>query len=169
VLHEDICTGLEAGADFVCAKDLVGQPALWQQRLTEILSWSRGRVWRKVVKLQADSPCSSRHADWISIYNRALQLALGRRLSAGLLRWVARRAVLQTLAHQGHDDPNSWLDADGIALLPSLVEAVDPETAACLGASLVEQLWCLLGATECTYFAEALAPVIPGLPKALIL
>src|SRR4051812_20516515 len=41
VLHEDICAGLEAGADLVFAKDLVSQIGEWQRRLSEILGWTR--------------------------------------------------------------------------------------------------------------------------------
>jgi CheY-like chemotaxis protein len=170
VLHEDICAGLDAGADFVCAKDLVGQEARWHRRLAEILGWRVGRVWENVVACTVDGPRPSPPPDWFTKVNRALQLALGRRLSVGLLRVVLRKAVLQTLARQGrHGGPDDWLDADGVGLNPNQFAAAGPETAALLGASLVEQLWRLLSADDCAFFAEALAPVLLARPNVLFL
>jgi CheY-like chemotaxis protein len=169
VLHEDICAGLEAGADLVFAKDLVSQIGEWQRRLGEILAWTRGRVLTKLLAWRAAAPAPppAPPADWPALYNQALQQTHARRLSASLLQALLHRAVLQTFAHAGrHDDPAAWLGPGGLDA-SRIVAAAGPETVAVLGASLAEQLWCVLGAHDSRGFAAALGPVVPGLREAL--
>jgi CheY-like chemotaxis protein len=167
VLHEDICAGLEAGADLVFAKDLVSQIGEWQRRLGEILAWTRGRVLTKLLAWRGTSPWPSPPADWPALYNQALQQTLARRFSASLLRTLLHRAVRQTFVQTARpDDPAAWLDVDRGGLSTAPV-AAGPEAAAVLGASLAEQLWCVLGSRDGAFFAEALADVLPGLREAL--
>ena len=116
-LHEDIAAGLEAGADLVCAKDLIVQPKEWQQRLTEILAWTRGRVWAKMVTWRAQAVWPTPPADWLAVYNRALRQALARRISGQLLRVLLLRAITATLAHdQRPEEAPVWLHADDVIL-----------------------------------------------------
>jgi DNA-binding response OmpR family regulator len=167
VLHDDICAGLEAGADLVFAKDLVSQLGEWQRRLREILGWTRGRVFTKLEARWGTDPCPDPPADWVAVYNQALQQTLARRFSASLQRTLLRRAVLQALAHTGRaGDPDAWLDFDRGGLCAGGTVG-GAETAAALGASLAEQLWCVLGSPDSAFFADALAAVLPALREAL--
>jgi CheY-like chemotaxis protein len=167
VLHDDICAGLEAGADLVFAKDLVSQLGEWQRRLRGILGWTRGRVFTKLLAWRGASPWPEPPADWVAVYNQALQQTLARRFGASLLRTLLRRAVLQSFAHTGRaGDPDAWLDLDRGGLCAGRT-AGGPETAAALGAALAEQLWCVLGSPDSAFFADALAAVLPGLREAL--
>jgi CheY-like chemotaxis protein len=160
VLHEDICAGLDAGADLVFAKDLVSQIGEWERRLREILDWTRGRVLANLLAWRGTSPWPSPPADWLSLYRQALQQTLARRSSAGLLRTLLQRAVLQAFDPTDRpDDPAAWLDRNRIA--------AGPEAAAALGAALAEQLWCVLGLRDSAFFAAALASVLPGLTEAV--
>jgi CheY-like chemotaxis protein len=169
VMQDAICEGLEAGADLVLAKHLITEEPEWQQRLREILRWMRGQVWVKLVALKTSPAWPSPPPNWIAVYNQALQQVLVRRFGSGLLRVLLHRAVQQTFAcRQRPGDPSAWVSADGASLNERRITA-DPETAAALGASLAEQMWCLLGSRDSAFFAAALAPIVPGLTEAVLL
>ena len=106
---------------------------------------------------------------WVTLYNRALQLAFVGRLTAGILHVVLQTALRQTFAHLNRqDDVRTWLSQEGTPLLNErLVSALAPEAVVFLGAVLAEQMWCLLGTLDSAFFLEALAPVVPGLTEAI--
>ena len=83
---------------------------------------------------------------------------------------MLQRALGYTFAHENRrDDPHVWLQSGDIALKEEkLVSATEPETVAFLGASLAEQMWCLLGSRDSAFFTAALTPVVPDLTEALL-
>jgi CheY-like chemotaxis protein len=168
-LHENLRAGLEAGADVVFAKDLVVQPDDWRRRLAEILAWSRGRVWTNLVAWKTDHAWPAPPPDWLGVYNQALRQGLARGMSGSLLRVLVQRAINQTCAHERRgDEGHAWLHVTDAALNEAhLAPLATPETVAFLGASLAEQMWCLLGSRDSEFFTAALAPVVPGLTEAL--
>jgi CheY-like chemotaxis protein len=170
-LHDDICAGLEAGADLVFAKDLIVDADAWRQRLAEILAWTRGRVWEKLVAWKAERAWPTPPPDWLAVTNRALRQALARHLSAEVLRVVLKRAIRATFAHDlRHEETRTWLHATEAVLNEERVAAAtSPESVTFLGASLAEQMWCLLGSRDSAFFTAALTPVIPGLTEALLI
>jgi CheY-like chemotaxis protein len=170
-LQEDIWAGLEAGADLVFAKDLIVEEDAWRRRLAEILAWTRGRGWAKLVAWKAERAWPPPPPDWLAAYNRALRQALTRRLSAQVLRVVLKRAVRDTFAHDlRHEEACAWLHATDATLNEERVApATSPESVAFLGASLAEQMWCLLGSRDSAFFTAALTPVVPGLTEAMLL
>jgi CheY-like chemotaxis protein len=168
-MDRDISAGLAAGADFVFAKNLVGDEGKWRERLAEILAWTRGRVWETLVACNTEPAWPSPPLDWLAIYNRTLQQALIGRLTARILHVVLQLAIRKTHAHLNRPaDARAWLHPEGTPLLDaSLVSAVSPETVVFLGAALAEQMWCLLGTLDSASFTEALARVVPGLTEAI--
>ena len=167
-MHDDIRAGLEAGADLVFDKDLVVQPDAWRQRLAEILAWSRGRAWAKLVAWKTESVWATPPPDWPTIYNRALRQAVAR-LSTGVLRVLLLRSLHGMFAqYQRNDDALAWLHPSEAAFASERLQPAEPETIAFLGVSLAEQMWCMLGSRDSAFFTAALAPVVPGLTEALL-
>ena len=170
MLQEDIEAGLEAGADFVFAKDLVTRPDEWRQRVVEILGWSYGRTWNLLVASNTERTWPTPPVGWVSLCNEALEQVLARRLATNLLPVMLRRAVDHTITRLNRkDDPRGWLRAGGAALnTERLASVADPETAAHLCVSMADQLWCVLGSQDSGMFADVLAPVVPHLKEALL-
>jgi two-component system, OmpR family, phosphate regulon response regulator PhoB len=166
-LHEDICAGLEAGADLLFAKDLMVQEDEWRRRLAEILVWTHGRVWANLVAWNAERAWPTPPADWLARYNGALRQAVARRISGQVVRIVLKRAVLETLARENRqDEVHSWLHAEEAALEEQrAATATNAEFVAFLGAALAEQMWCLLGSRDSAFFTAALTSVVPGLTE----
>ena len=168
-LDRDISAGLAAGADFVFAKNLVRDEVKWQVRVAEILAWTRGQVWEKLAAGNRESTWPSPPPTWLATYNQALQKAVVGRLTARILQVVLQSALRKMFAHLNRpEDARAWLHREGTPLLDaSLVSAVTPEAVVFLGAALAEQMWCLLGTLDSTFFIEVLAPVIPNLMEAI--
>ena len=169
-MQDDIRQGLEAGADLLFAKNLVTQMDDWQARLKEILAWTRGRVWRKLVALKTSAAWPAPPPDWVRLYNQTLQQVLARHFGADMLRVLLYRAVQQTFVWKKRsEEPSAWLAGDGALLHESrIAAAADAETMAILGASLAEQVWSVLGSRDSATFAAALAPIVPGLKEAVL-
>lgn len=140
-----LAEGLDAGADFFLAKDLLGNPAAWQTRLGEVLT-GVGRP----PPLGRRGELTLSPAAWPNALSRALRLPalqqLGPEVIGALLRRAARRI----------DPPlaPAWLGSDGRS--PDLAR-VPPEQYAALGRALEEEWWRVLGAAAAGAFRAALA------------
>jgi CheY-like chemotaxis protein len=167
-LHEDIRAGLEAGADLVFDKDLMVQPDAWHQRLLEILAWTHGRTWTKMVALRKECVWPTPPPNWSVVYNHALRQAVAR-LSTAVLRVLLLRTLQGTFAqYPRNDDVLAWMHPSEAALAGERLHSVEPETVAYLGVSLAEQMWCMLGSRDSAFFSAALAPIVPGLTESLL-
>jgi DNA-binding response OmpR family regulator len=164
-LPGDVAAGLEAGADFVLAKDLIVRPPDWQRRLEEILARAHGQPPGPSLGWEADAGAGPL-GDWVGPLNKVLGHASLRRLGAEVLHVVLRRALEQT--SNGNRLPAtdllSWLK-DGTRLDPGLVGSVPARLACAFLAQLADQLWCLLGTEGSAALRLALAEILPGRPK----
>jgi CheY-like chemotaxis protein len=154
---EDVVSGLEAGADYVVAKDLLAQPEAWQSRLREILAPGDGLEGAASVKCQCNALLPQAPLGALEALNRALRHPLMRQLGSDVVRHVLRRAVAASVGGDG----GRWLEADGLALDVRYVAAAGSgEAVAALTAAVDGQLQRLLG-------TEASAPVREALRGAI--
>jgi CheY-like chemotaxis protein len=147
---QDVVAGLEAGADFILSKDLLCQPAAWQERLGEILRPPPGRLPPEFLTWLKKTPHDPRRL--AEQLNQALRRPPAWQLGAGVVQVLVRRAWQQALqappggiSPDAHDT-NGWLSPDGQGIDPErFAQAAAPEVASRFFKSLAEQLWCLLG------------------------
>jgi CheY-like chemotaxis protein len=163
-LSEAIAAGLEAGVDYLIAKDLVGHPARWQIRLGEILPEAHGQPRRRLVEWAGvgPHPSSPQAAPWFVLLAKAMRHPPLRDAGPEVLRILLRRAL--TAASPTFSE--AMIASDGRSLLPGgLPSDPPPETLRRLVGSLADQVWRLLGAEAASPFWEALAEVVPGAPR----
>jgi CheY-like chemotaxis protein len=168
-LVEDIAAGLEAGADFLLAKDLVCRPSQWQQRLAEILE-RRGRLCgrrggpsaRASLEYQPEWRLSPLPDGWVLAVNRALAHPSVRVVGGAVLRVLLQRAVRECANLGEVAGALSWLDADGERFDPERAgRSLPGQLAAALLVALTEQLWCLLGSQGSAPWRAALLGLLP--------
>jgi CheY-like chemotaxis protein len=152
---EDIVSGLEAGADYVVAKDLLARPDEWAARLSDILL--RGVGLPPPHSLYWEGHDFPPHAplEGIEALNRALRHPLVRQLGSDVARFVLRRAVRR--AGVGDPDAGRWLQPDGLSLdARHVATAVPCGAVAALVVAVTEQLERLLGTEAAAPAREAL-------------
>jgi CheY-like chemotaxis protein len=153
---DDLLRGLEAGADFVAAKDLIGRPAAWLDRLREILARDGLRDAARVNcsgydLLPPPSP------EGLTALNRALRHPLLRQLGPDVVRFILRRALPRA-------GGGRWLETDGLALDAAHVAASGSGSdVMAFAAAVTEQLNRLLGPEATAPMREALAAAVDGL------
>jgi CheY-like chemotaxis protein len=141
----DIAAGLEAGADFLLAKDLLAQPEAWRDRIGEILTSADSQPPSILVScLQGLSPAQPMDK-WFEAINQALRHSTVTRLGRDVLRVLVRRA-----ARRGQllpDEAAEWLlSGDLTRGRAKLGEAGSADTLQAFAFALLEQL-CRLGGT----------------------
>lgn len=163
----DVADGLEAGIDFVFAKDLVAQPDAWQRRLSDILTAADGRPGaysvgcshpdRTTPPLLTLRPAD----DWGARLRQALHHGSLRPLGTAAVRIVLRQALAHAVGPQAAAEADRWLSPGGTGLDAA------PAAVVRLTAALLRQVWCLLGTEACAPFRAALDLVVPGLSEML--
>jgi CheY-like chemotaxis protein len=149
---EDVVSGLEAGADYLVAKDLLARPEGWQARVREILAARDGLGGAVSLSCQRNDLLPRESPESVAALNRALRHPLLRPLGSDVMRLVLRRAA--------GGDGARWLEPDGLALDAGRVAASAPPGAVrAFAAAVTEQLHRLLGgAAAPAYEALAAAP-----------
>jgi len=149
----DLVRGLDAGADLICVKDLLGRPEQCQQRLEEILAWAAGRR----------APASLRWQGKVGAEQlaRAVAVQLGH-VTPELLATLWRRTVQDAYAAAPGWMPSAaltgaWLDAERGTLDAVRLARAGPEIVQLLGTLFVEQWWCMVGTAGSAAFRAALA------------
>jgi CheY-like chemotaxis protein len=154
-LDGDVAAGLDAGVDFVFAKDLAAQPDAWGRRLAEILGWSHGRPSMPPLgwTVEVERP----PAEWVPALNRALRRPPLRGVGPEATRALLRRALEQALAPPVSAAAlAAWRTPDGLALDPARSPpALPPGSAARVAAAVAEQFGRLLGADAAAAFRAA--------------
>jgi DNA-binding response OmpR family regulator len=163
----DIPAGLDAGADFVVAKDLAARPDAWTRRVAEILKRTHGRQRRRPVAWHGVQTSSARVAtDWAAALARAVRHVALRPLGADVLLWLVRRSLADVFL-ASEQLPSAWtgllLDATGRPAEGSPEAATAPAVAA----ALAVRTWCLLGAEAGAPVLDALRHAVPGLSELL--
>jgi len=175
-LAQDIVAGLEMGVDFVISKELITEPDAWQTRLREILGWSYGRRWQRLVSCLEDVPLPELPANWTASLNQALRHASLKRLRPQILRFLLLRCLRQVVSsHITDDELSRWLVPEEAMLavnrLPAslgcLEQRATMESVVVLTVSLAEQTWSILGTEATAGFRSALAPLIVGFEEFL--
>lgn len=169
----DVADGLEAGIDFVFAKDLVAQPDQWQRRLADILTATHGRAAAHSVGCSHADWASPRLLtlrpadDWIVRLRQALHHGSLRPLGTAAIRILLRRALAHAFGPQAAAaEVDRWLSPNGAGLDPGpLPSHPAPAAVVRLAAALRHQVWCLLGTEACAPFRAALDLVVPGLSE----
>ncbi len=155
---EDVVSGLEAGADYVVAKDLLGRPEAWQARLREILGDCDGPRTAGPVDYGGKVLLPQPPFEAVEALNRALRHPLLRELGPDVVRLVLRRAADRI------GDGGRWLEAGGLALdVRHVAAAASGEAVARLAAAVAEQLQRLLGTEASAPAREALRGAVDAL------
>jgi DNA-binding response OmpR family regulator len=168
-LADDLVAGLDAGADFIVCKDLVGQPEAWQRRVEEILSRTDGRARPWFLRWQEGERRPRVFTNWADVLSQSLRQLAGRINGGEVLQWALRRSVHQAWGSR-FDVPTlaSWLTGDGLGIDPRrLPSTVGARSVCVLIAVLAERLWCLLGTEASAAWRQALAAAVPALAELL--
>jgi CheY-like chemotaxis protein len=159
-LPGDIAAGLEAGADYLFSKELVGRPADWQRRLAEILNHSHSQPQIRLLGWSKDVTFPETTPDWAARVNQALRHPALRKVAPEVMRVVLRRALQRAFAPGlSAAEPEGWMTPGEATLaLDRAPRDLPREAVAGLFAALAEQVWCLLGDEATAPFLEALPP-----------
>jgi CheY-like chemotaxis protein len=141
-LAGDIAAGLEAGADYVLSKDLVTQPALWQERVAEILAHAGGRRSRPSLACQEDRP-GPLPPGWKESLEQVLRRLASRLVPPEILAVLVRKGLARARP----------VPLSGSATIP---DELDRPGAVLLIDALCEQLECVLGSHASRPACEAL-------------
>jgi CheY-like chemotaxis protein len=166
-LPGDVAAGIDAGADFVFAKELICDPEAWRARLAEILAHV---TKRKPPYSQTEAQAvqySWLPSDWTASLRLALHHPSIRRLGLEVVRAFLRRAAPPGLVPpSATPDPGTWLLSDEWTLAAwNAFPASPPETVAAFIARLAELVWSLLGTEASGPFQAALAEGFPNVPR----
>lgn len=166
-LHQDIVKGLQAGATFAVAKDLISQPVLWLQRLREILAYPDGRFVRRSVSFTKSRDLPVFPTDFLTVLKQAIRQGPLRQLGLPVLQLLLQRAVSE-LDLSGTIPPEGmvhWLVGDNLHPGNVDVESTTIKHPNLLAASLFDQVWCLLGTEGTNSFRTALLALLPALSE----
>jgi len=144
----DLVSGLEAGADYVVAKDLLRRPEAWQARVAEILAADDGLTAPVSLSYQRNSLLPPLQPQGVAALERALRHPLLRQLGLDVARLILRRAVRRAadLGAPNGGDAGRWLQPDGLTLdAVYLTTTVSSQAVAAFTGSVAEQLERLLG------------------------
>jgi hypothetical protein len=160
---DDVAAGLEAGAEYVLAKELLLQPEAWEARLREILPAPHGR--REVLfleLLQRNAPTSTTQQG-LDVINRTLRVLVRHSPGPQVVRVLVNKA-LRLIRGQSLDStpaaPGAWLLPDGLGLQPG---GLTVRECSRIAFDLANQLWRVLG-KEGTAAIEALLSAAPEIP-----
>jgi CheY-like chemotaxis protein len=159
-MPEDVAEGLEAGADYLVCKDLVGHPERWRRRLADILPPEHGQ--RRLGRIGWNSCPAEPLGSWPARLHEALRHPALRGVGPEVMRVVLRRALAAafTPAPAGAVLPDGrTLDAARLPASPR------PEELVRLVTSLAGQVWCLMGTEDSAPLWPALALLVPGCPE----
>jgi CheY-like chemotaxis protein len=145
-LTGDVAAGLEAGADFLISKDLVGRPEEWQRRVSEVLAHSlarpRGQSLGGPLGYLPRWVVGQPPPDWTARLNRALAGPAVRQLGPNVLSIVVGRALLQAGCTARE---TAWLAPEGGRLDLEGLPSPRSEQVVSLLAAVAEQMDRLLG------------------------
>jgi DNA-binding response OmpR family regulator len=157
-LPEDVLAAFEAGVDFFVDKDLLGQPAAWQERLSDLLTWRQAPREHPLARWRGQQAGKELCRDWRRRLHLALHHSALQSIDAEIVRLLLQRAVAP--AHQAE----GIVSADGRSLI---LDQLSADTSAAdvlpLFDGLAEQVWRLLGSAACTPFWEELQRVFCGI------
>jgi CheY-like chemotaxis protein len=159
MMAHDVAAGWREGADYLLAKDLVTSAPDWQRRVQEILEHARGQSpipslgWPK----EKDDLLLSR---WGEVLHAALDHPSLRSLGVEVIEQVHRRALVGAFGSEGQ---RAWLEpqAGGAALVSRPPGGID-SVRHCF-ASLIDQVWRLLGSGPSTQLVAALRATVNAL------
>lgn len=168
-LAEAIARGLEAGADYLVAKELVSQPAAWQKRLADIWAQGGGRPAPMLVGLPGERDLPPVPDGWMTSLQRALRHPSIKEVGPEILRVFLHQALAQAFTpatpgaapHPGLFPEGTSLDPDGFPR-PCPPRAVFQTLVV-----LSERMRCLLGTEASAPFRATLAGVVPGFSELL--
>lgn len=140
---EDICAGLEAGADYVACKDLLATPAAWQHRVSAILAGPSGRAAGTLLMCRESRPSHPplTGEEALASLNQALKLPCVRQMGTEVLRVLLRRAVARRSVPGA---PDAWLHPGGALDRERALRDWGPAAVA-FAAALAEQMWRAVG------------------------
>jgi DNA-binding response OmpR family regulator len=151
---EDLQAGLDAGADFFIAKELLCQPSAWAQRVSEILEGRDGRKVPESLGLQHVHVDAPSWGGWLDCINQAFQSAPLRALDGELLDLLIRHAARRI----GLESPPFWwssivpgLDVSRLGTAVSIRTDVQTFTTA-----VAEVLWRVSGSATSRPLYDAL-------------
>ncbi len=165
-LPQDMILELEAGVDFVVSKELITEPDAWQTRLREILAWTHGRHWQRLVSWMDETALPELPANWPTALNQALRHNSLKQLRPQILRFLLWRSLRQVVSSYVTDaELTHWLAPGEAALAVNRVPAslgckerrASVESVVVLAVSLAEQTWSILGAEATAAFRSSLA------------
>jgi DNA-binding response OmpR family regulator len=156
-LPRDVAAGWQAGADYLLAKNLVTQPAAWQERVDEILAHAHGQAPPRSLGWLSGGN-SALLSNWGRVLNRALDHTALRPLAAEVIDQVLRRALAcsfgPAIGISGSSRSPAAFDVERLSPAPSVVAVRD-----CF-ASLLDQVWRLLGTDACALFEADLRKLL---------
>jgi CheY-like chemotaxis protein len=166
---DDVALGIDAGAEYLVAKDLVCQPDAWRLRLEEILTPldSRGAVCQLSWKVgpQGHSP------EAFSALNQALRHPDLRFAGPEVVQALLRRILWRVESDFGLPSGTlkDWLASDGLSLRPvPAAGGREGEIFLAVATAWTEQISRLLGTTASAPCRAALARLVDtlmGLPR----
>jgi CheY-like chemotaxis protein len=157
---DDVAAGWRAGADYLLAKDLLGRPEAWMERLKEILAHARGQASPGSLTRPASASGPVVY-DWATVLEKMLRSREARALGEALPEVVLRRALDRAFAVDfSEEELARWIVAgQGRLDRRVLPRRVPREPLRVCFASLVDQWRCLLG-------NEASMPLVQALQAA---
>jgi DNA-binding response OmpR family regulator len=171
---DEVANGLDAGADYVISKELLGRPDAWQARIDEILRRLRGRGG-DISLSSLGTPLTDSSTDvLLCALDRTFRLPSVRQLGPQVLTRLVGRAgeralaALQAAGAAGGcvptpaNQPEDWLTPDGtVPILAHLPALLRPGAAALLAVALAEELWRVSGADATALLRDALVQSFP--------
>jgi DNA-binding response OmpR family regulator len=160
-MPHDVAAGWREGADYLITKDLVTRAGEWKDRVTAILDHARGQS--SVPSLGCPQ---EEYARFLAPLGEALNEALDhpslRSLDAEVIGELLWRALVQGFGSMAQ---RAWLVPDTGRMVVGALPETDPGGVNRCFASLIEQVWCLLGSGPCAQFAVALRAIVNVLYK----
>jgi DNA-binding response OmpR family regulator len=157
-LTGDVASGWAAGADYLVWKDLISQPEALRVRLLTILAHAHGQMpMRSLTCPPTDRGPTGQ--EWVAPFEHALTRTAARELGMEVLEQVLARALAQA-AFRPTDRPAWVRPGSGCLDRRALPLTADRHSLWVCFASLVDQLWCLLGPDASAQVADALQAVL---------
>jgi CheY-like chemotaxis protein len=163
----DVAAGIEAGADFVFAKDLVCDPAAWTERLSEILAFLPRRAQAYSQTESGRVHYSLLPTDWPETLERVFRHPTLRRMGLAVARAMVGRALLHVMDPPGlASNAVAGLLSDEWTVQPDFARRVcPPERVNAFVAQLSERIGFALGNAASAPVREALRQAFPDFPE----
>jgi CheY-like chemotaxis protein len=174
----DVAAGLDAGIDFMVAKDVLRRSEEWQARIDDLQSRALGRPSDVLLNWKRSHVPRAVLEESVRGLNEALERLSLQRLGSEVVPALLRRAFRDAKhrieptereeQREGSDIVKGWLREDGAGLDPARVVAADrPDVLAQVALALLDRFWCLVGTRESEGFARALYAGVPLLAECL--